>query len=96
MAVVVILEFKATDEAFEALKTGFSEILPDTEKYAGCMALQAATDEKNKSIVLYEVWDEIASQQKYMGWRTETGLMDKMGPMLREPPAIRTLAPLPY
>ena len=96
MSVVVMLEFKASDDAYEAMKQRFSEILGDTARFDGCEGLYAAADDKNRSVVLYEVWDELASQKKYMGWRQETGLMDTMGPMLREPPSVRTMDVLPF
>ena len=96
MSVVVLLEFKCKDEAFEGFKKTMSEILPDTAKFEGCEALYAAADEENKSVVLYEVWDRIESQQKYMGWRQETGLMDQLGPSVRAAPELRVMNVLDF
>jgi quinol monooxygenase YgiN len=96
MSVVVMLEFKCKDEAYEGFKQKMSDILPDTVKYEGCQALHAAADDENKSVVLYEVWDKIESQQKYMGWRQETGLMDELGPAVRAAPEQRIMNVLDF
>ncbi|WP_417517227.1 putative quinol monooxygenase [Minwuia sp.] len=96
MSVVVLLEFKCRQEAYDGLKQTMSAILPDTAKFAGCEQIHAAADDENHSIVLYEVWDAVASQQKYIGWRQETGLMETLGPALREPPAVRTMNVLSF
>ena len=39
-------------------------------------------------MLFYEVWDSRDHQEKYLAWRTETGLMDKLGPFLTAPPTI--------
>ena len=39
-------------------------------------------------VLFYEIWDSRPHQEKYLAWRTETGLMDKLGPYLAAPPVI--------
>lgn len=96
MSVVVVLEFKCKDETYEMVKSTMSQILPDTVKFDGCEALHAAAEDSTKTVVLYEVWDKIESQQKYMGWRQETGLMDKLGPAVRSAPEQRIMNVLDF
>lgn len=91
MSVVVVLEFKCKDETYEMVKSTMSQILPDTVKFDGCEALHAAAEDATKTVVLYEVWDKIESQQKYMGWRGERGELDALAQALREPIAPRIL-----
>jgi quinol monooxygenase YgiN len=39
--------------------------------------------------ILVEYWDSRVHYEKYAAWRTETGVMDKIGTMLAGPPNIR-------
>ncbi len=96
MSVVVILELKVKDEAYEGMQKGLASILPDTAKFEGCQALHASTDDATKTIMLYEVWDRIESQQKYMGWRQERGELDGLLAALREPLEPRIMNVLPF
>jgi len=65
------------------------EIAPDTRAYDGCQMFDIWADQDNPGRVLfYEIWDSRPHQEKYLAWRTETGLMDKLGPFLTAPPTI--------
>ena len=64
-------------------------IAPDTRAYAGCRLFDIWTDQNTPGRVLfYELWDSRGHQEKYLAWRTETGLMEKLGPFLTAAPAI--------
>lgn len=64
-------------------------IAPDTRAYAGCRLFDIWTDQNTPGRVLfYEIWDSRGHQEKYLAWRTETGLMEKLGPFLTAAPAI--------
>jgi len=52
------------------------------------MELYFNTDDGSK-MVMVEHWKSRAHHEKYLGWRTETGVMDKIGAMLAGPPSIR-------
>ena len=41
------------------------------------------------NLVLIEQWDSREHHQKYLAWRTETGVMEKLASMLTAPPSIR-------
>jgi len=96
MSVVVVLELKCKDETYEGMKGTMTAILPDTAKFAGCEALHAASDDATKTVWLYEVWDQIESQQKYMGWRTERGEIEGLMAALREPLEPRVMDVVPF
>ncbi|MFT4582219.1 MAG: quinol monooxygenase YgiN [Gammaproteobacteria bacterium] len=67
-------------------------IAPDTRSYAGCVSFDILTDQdKPGHVLFYELWDSRGHQEKYLAWRTETGLMDKLGPFLTAPPTISYL-----
>ena len=65
------------------------KIAPDTRAYAGCQLFDIWTDQnKPGHVFFYEIWDSRGDQEKYLAWRTETGLMDQLGPFLGAPPVI--------
>lgn len=65
------------------------EIAPDTRAYDGCQLFDIWTDTGVSGRVLfYELWDSRPHQERYLAWRTETGLMDRLGPFLTAPPTI--------
>ena len=67
-------------------------IAPDTRAYDGCQLFDIWKDQDVAGRVLfYEIWDSRGHQEKYLAWRTETGLMDKLGPYLTAPPTISYL-----
>ena len=88
MSISVILVFKAKDEMFEKMRETFKGALSETKSYDGCQQVGACSDEKDKSVILYEVWDSIDHQKKYMKWREDTGVLKAIGEMCREAPDI--------
>ncbi len=51
--------------------------------YVGCRLLDILIDQNTPRLVLfYELWDSRRHQEKYLAWRTETGLMEKPAPFL--------------
>ena len=91
MSVTVMLTLKAKDDMFEQLEGTMKAILPDTAARDGAELISAASDAKSKTVVVYELWDRIESQQAYMAWRTERGDIDKLVSLLREPPQVDVL-----
>ena len=90
MSVMVLLEAPVKSEEVSNMKSCLAEILPDSRAYEGCQALDVYfnTEDEGKR-VLVERWDSRPHHEKYLGWRTETGVMDKIGGMLAGPPSIR-------
>jgi len=87
MSVVVNAVFKARDETFDELVAYMASILPDTAKFEGAELISFFADPEDKSVVVHEVWTEKASQEAYLGWRSENGDVAKIVALLREPPA---------
>jgi quinol monooxygenase YgiN len=88
MSVMVVLTLKAKDDQYDMLVQTMKAILPDTAAYAGAELISCAADASDKSVTIWEKWDQIESQQAYMGWRTERGDIEKLGGLLREPPKV--------
>jgi quinol monooxygenase YgiN len=90
MSVLVLLEAPVKSEDISNIKSYMAEILPDTRAYDGCRGVDAYFNTEDAgNMLLVEYWDSRAQYEKYVGWRTETGVMDKIGAMLAGPPSIR-------
>jgi quinol monooxygenase YgiN len=90
MSVMVLLEAPVKAEEISNMKAYLAELLPETRAYDGCRGMDVYFNTKNDgTMVVVEHWDSPAHHQKYLGWRTETGVMDKLGAMLAGPPSIR-------
>jgi quinol monooxygenase YgiN len=86
MSVNVMLEVQAKPESIEELKLTFEKILPDTRCYDGCISVQVTSNQDDPlNLVLLEVWESREKNEKYLGWRTETGAFDTLGECYHSP-----------
>ena len=76
MAELVVLNFKAAEGKFDALADMFRAVLGDTRAYNGCIKVDVYEDRGSSTITLVEEWETLAHQQKYLGWRIETGIQE--------------------
>ena len=90
MAITVIVGFEAKPEQAVQFKTMLTEALTDTRAYDGCHGVDVYNNvDRDGDLVLVERWESRAHYEKYLGWRTESGMMDQVGPMLTGEPSIR-------
>ena len=90
MSVTVLLEAPVKADEISNMKSYLAEIFPETRAYEGCQGIDVYFNSENESnMVLIEHWDSRPQHEKYLGWRTETGVMEKLGGMLAGPPNIR-------
>ncbi len=90
MGVLVLIEAPVKSGDIPNMKSYMAERLPDTRAYEGCQGADMYFNtEDADNLVLLEQWDSHAHHEKYVAWRTETGVMDKIGAMLAGPPSIR-------
>ncbi len=79
MTTAVLLEIQVKPESIEDMKAYLKEILPDTRAYKGCQSIDIYDNLDNTgNFVFYEVWDSRQHYEKYLAWRTETGVVDKL------------------
>jgi len=92
MSVTILLDLTAKPGSMEDLKNIFIEILPATRSYDGCEGLEVKinSDDAN-NLVIVERWQSRQHYEKYFAWRQETGLIDRLGPVLGAPPSVRFL-----
>jgi quinol monooxygenase YgiN len=73
----------------DTVKDLFKEILPDTRAYDGCQGVEVVENQdESGNVILIETWDSREKYDKYLGWRVETGLLDRLGPMLDGAPSV--------
>ncbi len=90
MSVSVFFEVQVKPEAVEGLKETLKTLLPETRKYDGCQGMDLYGNlDQGTNLVLHERWASREHHQKYLAWRTETGVMEKLGAALAGPPGIR-------
>ena len=89
MSTVVLLEIQVKPEAVDEMKALLKKILPDTRAYEGCQGLDLYGNlDDTGNLVFYERWDSRQHYEKYLAWRTETGVADQLVAMLAAPPSI--------
>jgi quinol monooxygenase YgiN len=90
MSAMVLLEMQVKPEAVTEVKTLLKQLLPDTRAYAGCQGIDIYGNlDDTGNLVFYERWDTREHYQKYLAWRTETGVLDQLSAKLVAPPKIR-------
>ena len=90
MSTMVLIELKVKPESVDDMKALMKELLPDTRAYDGCQSVDFYDNTETKgSMVLYEIWDSKAHQERYLGWRTETGTLDRLGALVAAQPNIQ-------
>lgn len=90
MSVLVLLEAPVKPEDVANMKGYLAGILPETRAYDGCQGIDMYFDTGDAGgMVMIERWKSRPHHEKYLGWRTETGVMAKLGGMLAGPPTIR-------
>jgi quinol monooxygenase YgiN len=90
MSVTVLFEVQSKPENIDELKSTFKNILPDTRSYDGCQGVNVVGNQEDPcNVVLVQTWASRQHYEKYLAWRTETGAIEKLVPMLSKPPSIR-------
>jgi len=90
MSVLVLLEALVKPKEISSMKSYLAEILPASRAFDGCQAFDVYFNTENESqLVVIERWEPRPDHEKYPGWRTETGVMQKIGGMLAGAPSIR-------
>jgi len=90
MSVIVIANLSVKEESLEELKEYFKKILPDTRSFEGCLGVQLyQSQESPTKLTIHAKWTSEEAQKRYMAWRMETGELDKLTPMLSEPPSFQ-------
>ncbi|QMU55095.1 MAG: hypothetical protein GKS07_09515 [Nitrosopumilus sp.] len=87
MSIIAIMNIAVKDESLEELKKYLKEILPETRTFEGCQGVRLyESKETPTKLTIHAKWVSEDAQKKYISWRMETGALEKLMPMLSEPP----------
>lgn len=90
MTCQVIFEFRVKEACIEKLARWLREILPDTRGYEGCLTLSVTQNQDEPtSFAVIEQWETRAQYEKYLQWRTESGVLGAMTDMMEGEPSFR-------
>ena len=90
MSVMVLLEAPVKAEEISNMKSYLAERFPEARAYDGCNGIDVYFNtEKEENMVVVEHWTSRRHHEEYLGWRTETGVMETLTGMLAGPPSIR-------
>ena len=90
MSVIVLVTLDVKKESLDELKKCFKEILPDTRSFEGCQGVQLyESKESPTKLTIHARWTSEEAQKKYVSWRMDTVTLDKIIPMLTEPPNLK-------
>ena len=86
---MVWVDLKPGEGGVQPILDFLTEILPDTRGFDGCQDLKVYVEDSGEGMVFIEYWDSAEHYQRYLKWRTETGVLGRLVEMLSAPPIIR-------
>jgi quinol monooxygenase YgiN len=90
MSITVVIELQVQPDKVEELKGTMKAIAPDARAYDGCQGVTVHQDQDNpNTLLLLETWASRPHHEKYLAWRTETGVLAGVVAVLTAPPSIR-------
>ena len=89
MAAMVTLELNIKPEKFDEFLGIMAEALKETRAYDGCQKVETYVDQDVPGrLILLEWWDTRGHQEKYMQWRTDSGMMEALADYVAGPPTL--------
>lgn len=90
MSVMVTVSIQYKPETAEAGLEGMKEALVDTRAFAGCESVDCYYEAATHTLFLVELWDKAESQEAYLAWRVETGMIEAMADIVAAPTEFKT------
>ena len=96
VSVAVIAVFPVHPEKIDEFFSFFRTVLPATRGYDGCEVLETFVDMNDPGrVVLWERWPTKDHHRRYLAWRNESDLGDKLAPYLSGRPSFTYLESRP-
>ena len=96
MSVTVLLQVTAKPECIDELIEMFGENFKQTRVYEGCIDIyMTRSHDDPNTLLLVEEWETRPHYEKYLAWRAETGVVDKLAGMAASAPSITYYDRLP-
>lgn len=90
MSVTVLLAVTAKPECRDDLIAMFAENFKQTRVYDGCIDVyMTLCDDNPNEILLVQQWETRPHYERYLAWRAETGVVDKLAAMADGEASIR-------
>tara|TARA_B100001094_G_C17701204_1_gene562778 strand:+ start:272 stop:562 length:291 start_codon:yes stop_codon:yes gene_type:complete len=89
MTTLVFVDLKPNSNDKDALLKFLETIIKDTRNYDGCLFCDIYLEDDDVGMIFVENWESKAHYEKYLAWRIDTGIMEKLGAYLAAPPIIR-------
>jgi len=75
MSIMVLLEGQVQSDKIAEMKSTLAQVFPETRSYDGCQGIDAHFNMDNPgNMVMLEQWESRGHHDKYIQWRTETGI----------------------
>jgi quinol monooxygenase YgiN len=92
VSAIVIVDLPVKPEKKHELVSTLTTALKDTRAFSGCRGASLCGDHDDPGMVsIVERWETLEHYLTYDAWRTETGFMDTLAPMLGAEPGERHL-----
>ena len=92
MSTLVIVDLKPKPSEYAPMMEFIGAIIHDTRGFDGCLDINIYSENEGEGVIFVERWEDQSKYEKYLSWRTESGVMDKLAAMLDAPPIIRFAA----
>lgn len=90
VATSVVVTVKVKQELIDEMEVLLRKILPDTRAFNGFQSIDVCRNlDAIGEFIFYEQWDSRKHYEDYLAWRTQTGVINQMTAMAKEPPSIR-------
>ena len=78
----IIVTFKAINGKEGFVKKLLENTLNETRSFDGCLSLEVFYEKKTNSYIAIEKWQSVLHYNKYLEWRTQTGVEKVLNPLL--------------
>ena len=92
MSTLVIVDLKPKSSEYTSMMEFIGSIIHETRGFDGCLDINIYSENEGEGVIFVEHWEDQSKYEKYLGWRTESGVMEKLATMLEAPPIIRFAA----
>ena len=82
MSFVVVAKFPCKPGQAEAMEGLFRAALSETRAFQGCERIDVVFNDAANTYLLVEYWDLETSYNRYLQWRTDTGIADALAPII--------------
>lgn len=89
MSVFVTLEGAIKPGKSDELLMLLEKYLPQTKQYKGFESISIHFEKTANNVIFFQKWRSVQHYESYLAWRTETGVMGRLGEVFLSRPTIR-------